>query len=211
MRKIAFAAGLLLIIAAVAVFMRAPLKDAAYDKLTEDMFVSEDADGFDPGPALGSRFPGVNARYQGRDIRRIDDFAGPNGTVFLAVRSVDWCPYCMRQVAELQANKAAYDAAGLGIVAITYDAPELQQAFIEKQGITYPLIQDIDALTFKTLGILNDQYAPGDGAYGIPYPGMIVIDPDGVVRGKLFVEAYSSRVDAMSSLAYAKEALGLTP
>ena len=35
-------------------------------------------------------------------------------------------------------------------------------------------------------------------------------DAQGTVRGKLFVEAYSSRVDALSSLAYAQEALGLT-
>ncbi|QFU76665.1 peroxiredoxin family protein [Halioglobus maricola] len=211
MKKIAFSVGLLLMIAAIAVALRAPLKDAAYDKLTQEMFVSADTDAFDPGPELDSYFPGLNARYQGRDVRLLDDFAGENGTVFLAVRSVDWCPYCMRQVAELQQHKAAYDAAGLGVVAITYDAPELQQAFVEKQGIEFPLLQDVDALTFKTLGILNEKYAPGEDNYGIPHPGMIVVDAGGVVRGKLFVEAYSSRVDALSSLAYAKGVLGLAP
>ena len=38
---------------------------------------------------------------------------------------------------------------------------------------------------------------------------MIVIDPEGVVVGKLFLESYSQRVDALSSLAYAREKLGL--
>jgi hypothetical protein len=38
---------------------------------------------------------------------------------------------------------------------------------------------------------------------------MIVIDPAGVVVGKLFLEAYSSRVDSAAALAFAKTALGL--
>ncbi len=48
-----------------AVFMlllfRDPIKQAAYDRLTRDMFVAGDSDDFDPGPAVGSHFPGLNA------------------------------------------------------------------------------------------------------------------------------------------------------
>lgn len=36
---------------------------------------------------------------------------------------------------------------------------------------------------------------------------MIVIDPDGNIVGKLFLEAYSSRVDSAAALAFAKTAL----
>ena len=46
--------------------------------------------------------------------------------------------------------------------------------------------------------------------YGIPYPGMIVINPVGEVVGKLFLEAYSSRVDSAAALAFARKALGVT-
>ena len=67
----------------------------------------------------------------------------------------------------------------------------------------------MNTLTYKTLGILNEEHQPGETAYGIPHPGMIVIDTDGVVVGKLFLESYSQRVDALSSLAYAREKLGL--
>ena len=65
-------------------------------------------------------------------------------------------------------------------------------------------------MSFRTLGILNEAYQPGDTAYGIPHPGMIVIDPDGLVVGKLFLESYSVRVDALSALDFAKTALGIT-
>lgn len=188
---------------------REPLKEIAFARLTQDMFVAADTDDFDPGPAVGSRFPGLQATYNGRRVTLINEFAGASGTVFIASRSFDWCPYCMRQMVQLQENKAAFDAAGIGMVAITYDEPGLQQAFIDKFGITIPVLSDQGALSFKTLGILNTDYAPGDFQYGIPHPGMIVIDRNGQVVGKLFLEAYSSRVDSAAALAFAKDALGI--
>ncbi len=192
------------------VLFREPIQVTAYDRLTRDMFVTADTDNFDPGPALGSRFPAVAAVHDGRRIQSVDEFAGPAGTVVVASRSLDWCPYCMRQMVQLQDNKSAFDTAGIGLVGITYDPPRLQQAFAGQYGITIPLISDIDAATFSSLGILNEKYQAGDSHYGIPHPGMIVLDASGVVRGKLFLESYSQRVDAAAALTYARQALGLS-
>jgi peroxiredoxin len=203
-------AALLALILVVGYVFREPIKEMAFAALTADMFVAGDNDDFDPGPAVGSRFPGLRASYNGRTITLIDEFAGSEGTAFIASRSLDWCPYCMRQMIQLQENKAAFDAAGIGMVAITYDDPALQQVFIDKFGITLPILSDIDALSFKTLGILNEDYAPGDFQYGIPHPGMIVIDRNGQVVGKQFLEAYSSRVDSAAALEFAKASLGIT-
>jgi len=210
MKKVIKITAILLLLAlALGYLLREPLKEIAFARLTQDMFVAADTDDFDPGPARGSRFPGLQATYQGRPITLIEEFAGANGTAFIASRSFDWCPYCMRQMIQLQETKAHFDAAGIGMVAITYDEPTLQQAFIDKFGITIPILSDNNALSFKTLGILNDDYQAGDFQYGIPHPGMIVIDTDGKVVGKLFLEAYSSRVDSTAALAFAKTALGL--
>ena len=74
------------------------------------------------------------------------------------------------------------------MVAITYDAPELQRAFIEAGGITYPFLSDIDAATMIALGILNEEYSPGERAYGIPHPGVFVVNPQGEIVGKIFVD-----------------------
>jgi peroxiredoxin len=209
-KKILIISTAVLLVTAVLIYLfRVPLKEAAYAKLTENMFVAGDNDSFDPGPALGSHFPGLRATYHGREVSLLDAFAGDNGTIFIASRSLEWCPYCMRQMIQLQEHKAGFDAAGIGMVGITYDDPALQQAFIDKFGITIPILSDIDALSFKTLGILNREYQPGDSHYGIPNPGMIIIDTRGVVVGKLFLEAYSSRVDSAAALAFARAALGL--
>ncbi|MEP6390539.1 MAG: redoxin domain-containing protein [Halioglobus sp.] len=210
MKKVLVAAAVALATATALVYMyRVDVKEAAFEKLTENMFVPADTDSFDPGPALGSNFPGVRAVYQGREISVLSEFAGPNGIAFVASRSLEWCPYCMKQMVQLQAYKQDFDAAGIALVGITYDKPELQQQFIDKFGITIPILSDVDALTFKTLGLLNTDYVPGDRQYGIPHPGMIVINPQGQIVGKLFLEAYSARVDSAAALAFASQALGL--
>jgi len=92
-------------------------------------------------------------------------------------------------------------------VVITYDSPPLQQRFIDAASITYPFISDIDATTMKALGVLNTDYSPGDDAYGIPYPGVFVLDPEKRIVGKIFVEDFRNRVDAAHVLAFAEEAL----
>ncbi len=113
----------------------------------------------------------------------------------------------MAQFVQLQTLLDAFHCAGLGVVAITYDAVNVQQKCIDENGITYPFLSDIEAKTVKALGILNEEYSPGDGAYGIPHPGVFVIDADGTVVGKVFVEAYSKRVTAEAVLEYAKSVL----
>ncbi len=90
---------------------------------------------------------------------------------------------------------------------ITYDSPELQQPFIDAGSITYPLISDIDTTTMKALGILNEGYEPGEPAYGIPHPGVFVLNPEQEIVGKIFVDSYRTRVDAEGMLAYALEVL----
>lgn len=94
------------------------------------------------------------------------------------------------------------------MVAITYDTPELQQTFIDAASIAYPFISDIDAATMQALGILNEEYGPDDDNYGLPYPGIYVVNPDKEIVGKIFVERYQIRVDGPTTLAYAKELLG---
>ncbi len=107
----------------------------------------------------------------------------------------------------MQESVEDFAEAGIGIVVITYDAPELQQAFVEAGGITYEFISDMDAATILALGILNEDYVPGDDAYGIPHPGVFVLNPDGEIVGKVFIESYRERVDGPATLAYALEVL----
>ena len=113
----------------------------------------------------------------------------------------------MAQFVQLQQNLKAFHAAGIAVVAITYDAPELQQPFIDKNDIGYPFLSDVEARSVKALGILNTDNQPGDGSYGIPYPGIFIVSPDNIIVGKVFVEGYEKRLDATAVLTIAKELL----
>jgi len=57
------------------------------------------------------------------------------------------------------------------------------------------------------LGILNEQYSPGEPAYGIPHPGVFVVSPDNEIVGKVFIESFRERVDGEGTLRYALEVL----
>jgi len=83
----------LVVIAAIGVsayLFRGPLLEAIGELLTADMFVAADDDAFDPGIPAGEPFPAIQARYQGRTVTSVAEFAGPSGLVFFANRSVDW-------------------------------------------------------------------------------------------------------------------------
>ena len=209
MKKLLSITALLLVGAGAAYYWREPLLGLAAKYQTRDMFVSAEAATMTLGPATGSHFPGLQASYQGRRITLVDEFAGSNGTVLVALRSLDWCVYCKHQLVQLNAYKPFFDAAGIALVAITYDPPQVQQAFQREHGIEIPLLSDEHSLSFRTLGILNESYRPGDAEYGIPHPGMIVIDDNGLVAGKLFVESPEQRVESKAALRYARRALGL--
>lgn len=43
------------------------------------------------------------------------------------------------------------------------------------------------------LGILNEKYMPGHRAYGIPHPGMYLIDSEGIIRAKFAEADYRDR------------------
>jgi peroxiredoxin len=113
----------------------------------------------------------------------------------------------MAQFVQLQSSLQAFQEAGIAVVALTYDAPQLQQAFVDKNHIAYPFLSDIDASTVKALGILNEGYEPGDRSYGIPHPGIFIVAPDMKIVGKVFVDGYQKRVSAAAVLAYATDLL----
>jgi peroxiredoxin len=109
---------------------------------------------------------------------------------------------------KLQEHLPEFEETGLKVIAITYDAPEKQQPFIDRFDIQYPILSDIEATTVKNLGILNTQYSEGDRAYGIPYPGIYVLDTNKKIVGKIFIEGYKQRMTTSSVLQYAKKVLG---
>lgn len=119
----------ILAIFVIGFIFRVKIRDFIYvDLVTSDMFVTADSDNFDPGLRVGLVFPDMRAIYKGEIINEISQFKKEKGVILIASRSYGWCPYCMKQLIQLQQYKAQFEQAGIGLVAITYDPPEQQQA-----------------------------------------------------------------------------------
>jgi hypothetical protein len=73
--------------------------------------------------------------------------------------------------------------------------------FADRQHITYPLICDTDSKIIRAFDILNETVKPGTSAFGIPYPGVYLVDVQGKVVAKYFEDDYADRVSTADILA----------
>ena len=76
---------------------------------------------------------------------------------------------------------------------MTYDTIDKLAAFHGRMQLGYPLLHDEAARHVTALGILNEQYQPGDSAYGIPHPGILLLSPEGKVLARFAVPGYRQR------------------
>ena len=85
---------------------------------------------------------------------------------------------------------------GINVAAVTYDPFEFLKEVELDEGVNFTLLQDIERQHVNAFGILNTtDYEPGDRAWGVPYPGIFLIDPDGIIRYKFAEESYRIRPD----------------
>jgi peroxiredoxin len=143
---------------------------------------------------VGNKAPALVVIEQNKLPVNIGDLSAEKGLIILFFRSADWCPFCKRHLIELNEYADKFKALGYGVAAISYDTPEILTKFSQMHKLTYPLLSDQGAATVKAYDILNDQYKVGDENYGIPYPGVVVITPDGNIDHKYFFEGYRKRV-----------------
>ncbi len=86
---------------------------------------------------------------------------------------------------------------GVKVVGISYDSVEVLKGFADKQKITFPLLSDPDSKVIVAYALRNKETAGKKFGKvdldGVPYPGTLIIDKEGVVRAKLFVDGYKER------------------
>jgi peroxiredoxin len=134
---------------------------------------------------------------------------------------------------ELQDQLEELTNSGIGIAAISYDAPEVLAEFAARSGITYPLLSDNDSAVISKFGILNTVAAEGVGPnrdnpdvvadvakyvsvfgsnqmiVGTPYPGTFMLDAQSRVSSRFFEEFYRER--NTTSNVMLKLGIGLSP
>ena len=96
----------------------------------------------------------------------------------------------MVQLAEWQEQFADI---GVNVAGVTYDNQQVLAQFHAEENLNYPMLQDIDAAHVNALGIRNEDYEPGHRAYGIPHPGVLFVDAQGIIRAKVAVPGFRRR------------------
>lgn len=98
---------------------------------------------------------------------------------------------------QLQGDIDAFKTLNTQIVAVSYDSVDVLKKFADSKDITFPLLSDAGSKTIKAFGIHNKD--------GLPHPGTFLIDQQGVVKAKLFLEGYRKRHDNAALIDAAKK------
>jgi len=106
------------------------------------------------------------------------------------------------QLVELQRTVTTHDAA---VVAISYDPVPVLAEFAQLHGITYPLLSDPGSVAITQLGLINHMIDADLEYWGtekqekhklLPFPGVFVLDANGVVVSKHFERSHRNRASA---------------
>lgn len=88
-----------------------------------------------------------------------------------------------------------FNQIGIGIVGMTYDTPEIIEAFDSKWDINFPVLRDVERQHVDAWGVRNEAYGEGTFAYGVPHPGVVLISPEGKILAKWAEKGYRTRAD----------------
>lgn len=157
------------------------------------------------GVDIGKTIPPITAKDQNGKEQSFDSLKGTKGITLVFIRSVEWCPFCQRQMIELSENAAKFKEAGYPVVAVSYDSVEKLKQFQTKFKTDVTLLADPRSDIIKAFGIFNENYAKGTMAYGTPYPGVYIVAADKTVKAKFFKEGVQDRPSVDELLAAVKE------
>jgi len=86
-----------------------------------------------------------------------------------------------------------FEGLGVKVAGMTYDDQEKLASFATDSELKYPLLRDVDSAHINAFGIRNVDYEPDSRFYGIPYPGIVLISPEGKVLAKFAEPGYRAR------------------
>lgn len=147
----------------------------------------------DLGIPVGQNVPLITGVDHTGEPRTFDQLKGANGMTLAFVRSADWCPFCKRQLKDLNAIAADLDAKGYPLVALSYDSVETLENFHSKEELNYTLLSDPNSEIIDAFGVRNEEMNGRRRFDGIPHPAIFFIDDAGVVEAKLYEESYRDR------------------
>jgi peroxiredoxin len=138
------------------------------------------------------------------------------GPVVVLFYRGQWCPFCNKQLKQLNDSLQLLVAKGATVIAVSPETMENTQKTIEKTKVSFPVLSDeklsiakaygvnfaVDAKTiekYKGYGIDFDKANGANGA-NLPVPATYIIGKDGTIKFVYFNADYSKRVSVATLL-----------
>jgi len=127
---------------------------------------------------VGDRIPEVLGRDQdGREIKA-SDYKGRKLVLYAYPK--DNTSGCTAEACSLRDHRAELAAKGYEVIGVSKDSAASHKKFIDKQGLNFPLIADVDTTLLQQLGAWGEK-----SMYGKKFQGTLrttfLIDEDGIV------------------------------
>ena len=141
----------------------------------------------------GENTPDVKIRLSDGSSASLSSLHGEKGLVISFVRSLDWCPFCKKQVRGLNDIAANLTDAGWNLAALAYDSPEVMKEFEEKNELNFPLLSDESSAVIDAFNLRNHNVKPGGRSVGVPHPAILFVGSDGKMKATLNIPGYQKR------------------
>jgi thioredoxin-dependent peroxiredoxin len=90
-------------------------------------------------------------------------------------------PGCTKQACDFRDSRGDLSGAGYAVLGISPDSPAKLAKFVEKEGLTFPLLSDPDRKTLEAYGAYGEKMMYGKKSVGV-IRSTFVIGPDGRVE-----------------------------
>lgn len=169
------------------------------------------------GLRVNDKAPGFSARDQEGKVISLTEQLNKGAVVLVFYRG-EWCPYCNRQLKELEDSLSQIKAKGGILIAVTPEKPVNISKTVKKTKATYPVLFDdslkimksydvafaVDTKTierYRGYGIdFND--VNGSNGANLPVPAVYVINRKGIIVFKYFDTDYRKRASVQDILGH---------
>ena len=144
--------------------------------------------------------------------------AAPKGGLLISFYRGGWCPFCNLTLRSLQKHLPQFQDAGVTLVAISPELPDLSLTRKQKMGLDFLVLSDVDNELARKLGIVNPQHesmreglngmGAGVGEKGnleVPVPATLLVDGRGVVRERFVNPDYGRRLEPSVALGWVEK------
>ncbi len=114
----------------------------------------------------GSQLPAVSLPDENGQERTLEELSGERGLVLYAYPKDD-TPGCTIEAKDFRDRLEAFRAAGFNVVGISRDAAKSHCKFIDKYGLTFPLLTDAEGSFLERIGALGEKKMFGRSILGV--------------------------------------------